>query len=148
MSQQPTDTPANLRTIHQLRVRYGETDQMGTYYYARALDWFEVARTELMRSLGFPYAEMERRGAMLPVIEAHVECVGRARYDDLLDVKAAIGMQGKVRVRFDVEIAHADGGPGVARGYTIHAVVDPDGRPIRPPEWLRDILEATTSQNE
>ena len=57
---------------------------MGTFYNSRALEWFECGRTELLRSKGLPYAEMERRGALLPVVESHVEYLGRARYDDLL----------------------------------------------------------------
>src|ERR1039458_1458423 len=65
----------------QFRVRYSETDQMGTFYNSRALEWFECGRTELLRSLRLPYAEMEKRGVFLPVVEAHVEYRGRARYD-------------------------------------------------------------------
>jgi YbgC/YbaW family acyl-CoA thioester hydrolase len=68
----------------EFRVRYSETDQMGTFYYSRPLEWFECGRTELLRCLGLPYAEMEQRGVLLPVVEAHVDYLGRARYDDLL----------------------------------------------------------------
>ena len=56
----------------QLRVRYSETDQMGTFYNSRALEWFECGRTELFRSRGLPYTEIERRGVCLPLVEAHV----------------------------------------------------------------------------
>ena len=119
----------------ELRVRYSETDQMGTFYNSRALEWFEVGRTELLRALGLPYAEMEQRGAMLPLVEAHVEFLGRARYDDLLRITARVAIQGKARVRFEVAINQADG-RGVAQGYTVHAVTDASGRAIRPPTWL------------
>ncbi len=125
----------------QLRVRYSETDQMGTFYNSRALEWFECGRTEFLRRLGTPYARMELDGVLLPLVEAHVAYLGRARYDDLLEVSTIGDMVGKARVRFDVSIAHAEGGADVARGYTIHAVTDPEGKPIRPPKWLVEALD-------
>jgi acyl-CoA thioester hydrolase len=119
-----------------LRVRYSETDQMGTFSSARALDWFECGRTEHLRRLGLPYAEVEARGVFLPVVEAHVNYLGRARYDDLLKLTVRSAMSGKVRLRCDVSIVQADGGAPVAEGHTIHAFVDSVGRPVRPPEWF------------
>jgi acyl-CoA thioester hydrolase len=127
----------------ELRVRYSETDQMGTFYNSRALEWFECGRTELLRQLGVPYAQMEERGVRLPLVEAHVEYQGRARYDDLLRVTAAAAMAGKARVRFDVQIVQAAGEKPVARGYTVHAIVSPEGKPIRPPAWVLAALAAT-----
>ena len=78
---------------------------------------------------------------MLPLIEAHVEYTGPATYDDLLNVATAVTMAGRARVRFDAEITHAADGAAVARGHTVHAVVDTDRRPIRPPDWLVQLLE-------
>jgi len=122
------------------RVRYSETDQMGTFYNSRALEWFECGRTELMRACGLPYAEMERRGAFLPLVESHVEYQGRARYDDLLKMTSKGSLVGKVRLRVDVEIIQAESGAPVACGYTIHAVTDPAGKPIRPPPWVSEVF--------
>ena len=140
------------------RVRYSETDQMGTFYNSRALEWFEVGRTELLRAIGRPYAEMESRGVLLPLAEAHVEYLGRARYDDELEMSVTAQMSGRARVRFDVQIAHVgeasksgDGATGsqadlmVAKGYTVHAVTDPSGRPIRPPAWFCQAISACGS---
>jgi len=124
-----------------LRVRYSETDQMGTFYNSRALEWFECGRTEVLRDLGVPYTTMESRGTFLPLVESHVEYLGRARYDDRLAVTTTVGLFGKARLRFDVQIARADGGVPVARGYTLHAVTDAAGKPMRPPGWLRDLLD-------
>ena len=126
--------------VTRLRVRYSETDQMGTFYNSRALEWFECGRTELLRAVGTPYAEMEARGVLLPLVEAHVEFLGRARYDDEMRLTTTAAMCGRARVRFDVDIAHADGGGRIARGYTVHALTDPAGRPIRPPAWFLDAL--------
>lgn len=124
------------QNVMRFRVRYSETDQMGTFYNSRALEWFECGRTELLRQLGIPYAEMETRGVMLPLVEAHVEYLGRARYDDELVQTSRAAMSGKARIRFDLAIDHASGAGPVARGHTIHAVTDTSGKPIRPPEWL------------
>ncbi len=118
------------------RVRYSETDQMGTFYNSRALEWFECGRTELMRQLGVPYALMESRGVYLPLVEAHVEFQGRARYDDLLEMTTSAVFAGRARLRCAVRIVHANGGPPVARGYTVHAFASEAGKAIRPPAWF------------
>ena len=128
------------QAVTEFRVRYSETDQMGTFYNSRALEWFVCGRTELLRAMGVPYAEMERRGVLLPLVESHVVYQGRARYDDLLRVTATAAMAGKARVRFDVQIVQADGGRPVADGYTVHAIVSPEGKPIRPPPWFLDAI--------
>ena len=127
------------------RVRYGETDQMGTFSSSAALDWFEWGRTELLRSLGVPYAEMEQRGVFLPVVEAHVFYRARARYDDLLQMTTTARMEGRARVRCDVQIVHASSGRDVVEGHTVHAFTGPDGRPIRPPEWFVEALAKAQS---
>ena len=123
------------------RVRYSDTDQMGTVSSDRVLDWFEHGRTELLRAVGLPYVEVERRGVFLPVVEAHVRYLGRARYDDELEMTTSAAMVGKARLRCDVCIVQADGGGPVAEGYTVHAFVGPAGRPIRPPAWFVQTLQ-------
>ena len=70
-----------------LRVRYAETDKMGVVYYANYLVWFEVARTDLLRAVGWTYREMEHAGVSLPVIESHCEYHRPARYDDEIEIK-------------------------------------------------------------
>ena len=83
---------SHLQNVLQLRVRYSETDQMGTFYNSRALEWFECGRTELMRRrLGLSYAELEAKGVFLPLVEAHLEFQGGARYDDLLEIATTVG---------------------------------------------------------
>lgn len=126
--------------VMRFRVRYGETDRMGTYYYARALEWFEAARTEWTRAKGLTYAEMERRGVMLPVVVSHVEHKRRADYDDLLSASCAASMPGRARVRFDVTISDAESGAVIAEGYTVHALMDSSGRAIKPPDWFVEFM--------
>jgi acyl-CoA thioester hydrolase len=70
------------------------------------------------------------------VIEAHVEYLGKARYDDLLKLTTRISLSGRARVRCDVEVEQAETGAPVCRGHTIHAVADRSGKPVRPPQWL------------
>jgi acyl-CoA thioester hydrolase len=131
-----------------LRVRYSETDQMGTFYNSRALEWFECARTETLRAGGVSYAEMEKRGVHLPLVEAYVKYLGRARYDDLLRVRAEAQFSGKARVRFNVSIAQAHGGTPVVEGYTVHAITDGAGKPMRPPPWLSAAVGGAEAPSE
>jgi acyl-CoA thioester hydrolase len=133
-----------MQNIHTFRVRYSEIDAMGTYYNARALEWFECGRTELCRSTGIPYTEWEKRGVQLPLIEAHVEYQGKATYDDLLRVVTTGVMAGPARLRFDVAIEQAETGQPVCRGYTVHAVTNDAGKPTRPPQWVTELFQDPT----
>ncbi len=130
-----------------IRVRYSEIDRMGTFYNSRALEWFEVGRTEWLRATGISYAEMEHRGVGLPLVESHVEYLATAKYDDELRIEVSAKMSGKARMRFDIEISQAEDSQKVARGYTIHAITDPTSenfptiRPIRPPQWFTEAIQ-------
>ena len=111
-------TRASLRHIQQFRVRYSEIDQMGTYYNARALEWFEWGRTELCRALGKPYRQWEQDGVRVPLVTAHVEYQGRAQYDDELKMTTTAAMAGRARLRFDIQLENAQ--TGRARLPRIH----------------------------
>ena len=131
-----------LHDVLQLRVRYSETDQMGTFYNSRALEWFECGRTELMRRrLGMSYAALEAKQVFLPLVEAHLEFEGGARYDDLLDIATTAEMSGRAKLRFEVRILQNANGKPVVRGYTLHAFTDAAGKPIRPPAWFLELLQ-------
>lgn len=71
---------------YELRSRYGETDKMGYVYYGRYLEYFEVARTEMIRSLGMPYRMLEEEGIMLPVIQTHIDYKAPIFYDELMTI--------------------------------------------------------------
>ncbi len=133
---------SGLSDVLQLRVRYSETDQMGTFYNSRALEWFECARSELMRRrIGMSYAVLEEKGFFLPVVEAHLEYQGRAHYDDLLEIRSVVEVFGRARLRFNVQITNALNAQQVVRGYTIHAFTNREGKPVRPPGWFLSELE-------
>lgn len=74
----------------QVRVRYAETDQMGVVYHSNFFYYFESSRAESIRSLGFTYADMEKMGVIMPVIEVHCKYLRPALYDDLLTVKTIL----------------------------------------------------------
>jgi acyl-CoA thioester hydrolase len=129
----------------QFRVRYSETDQLGTFYNSRALEWFECGRTEILRALGVPYASLESKGLFLPLVEAHVQYLGRACYDDLLEMTTTLSLAGKASLRFDVKIVHAGTSNPVASGYTLHAMTEQKGKPTRCPAWLSSALHGQSS---
>ena len=127
-------------SVSSVRVRYAETDRMGVVYYANYLVWFEVGRADLMRTLGRTYRELEADGVVLPVIEAHCEYRQPARYDDDLEIRTSGRLMSQVRLKFEYQIARCADRVVVADGHTIHAAVDPNGRPRRLPDWLRQAL--------
>ena len=124
-----------------IRVRYAETDQMGVVYYANYLVWFEVARTDWLRSAGWTYRQLEQDGVGLPVIEAHAEYRRAARYDDDLEVRTTATLLTPVRVRFDYEVWRSGEGTPLATGHTVHAAMDPSGRPCRLPASVQDLIK-------
>ena len=115
-------------------MRYAETDQMGVVYYANYFVWFEVARTDLLRTLGWSYRDMEASGVRLPVIEAECQYRRPARYDDAVTIQTSGRLTSPVRMEFTYEVT-ANGDPApLATGRTRHAALSPDGRPCRLPE--------------
>ena len=122
------------------RVRYAETDAMSVVYYANYFVWFEVARADLLRSLGWSYREMEHDGVSLPVIEANCHYHKGARYDDELDVKTQGRLLSPVRMEFTYEVVRRADAALAASGRTVHAAVAPDGRPCRLPARIREVF--------
>jgi acyl-CoA thioester hydrolase len=125
--------------LHALRVRYADSDQMGVSYYANYLVWFEVGRTEWLRARGCTYREWEARGFFLPVTEAYCRYHAPSRYDDRLYVITRLGALARVSLRFDYRVLHEDGRL-TATGHTEHCFLSRDGRPVRPPQDLANLL--------
>jgi acyl-CoA thioester hydrolase len=128
-----------LSATTEIRVIFGDTDQMGIVYYANYLRWFEASRGELLRTAGRPYAELERAGWGMPVIEAHAKYIRPARYDDLVQVTVTVDELKRASVRFRYEVRRGE--ELLADGWTIHACVDKGGRAVRIPEEIRALLE-------
>ena len=125
----------------ELRVRYSDTDPMGWAYYANYLRWFEIGRAEMLRSLGRTYREVEESGVLLPVLEARCRYFSGARYDDLLVIETGVEEFRKASVTFGYRVRRAADEETLAAGSTRHCFLDRDGRPVRPPEDLRRLLE-------
>jgi acyl-CoA thioester hydrolase len=124
-----------------VRVRYAETDQMGVVYYANYFIWFEVGRTDLLRSAGWSYRGMEEEGFSLPVIEAQCGYHQSAKYDDELEIRTRGTLISPVRVRFNYEVVRRSDTAILAAGHTVHAALDRAGRPCRLPARAREIFE-------
>jgi acyl-CoA thioester hydrolase len=121
----------------QVRVTYAETDAMGVVYYANYLRWLEVGRTELMRSLGVAYKEMEEGGAFLPVSEVFCKYHVPARYDDILIIETAVDFLRRASIQFAYRILRQSDGTLLITGSTLHAFVDREGKIVKVPPALR-----------
>ena len=134
-------TPGRQR-VHrfELRVRYGDTDQMGFAYYANYLRWFEIGRAEMLRALGTSYHAVEQAGLSLPVLEAWCRYREPARYDDLIAVETGIAHLGRASVRFGYRIVREGTGAPLAIGSTEHCFMTREGKPTRPSIRLATLL--------
>ena len=117
-------------TETKIRVRYGETDRMGYLYYGHYAGYFEVGRTEMLRSLGMTYKAMEDEGIILPVRSMAINFRNPARYDDLLIVKTCLKSFPEVKLEFFYEIINEDGLLHCS-GNTVLVFVDSATRKIR-----------------
>jgi acyl-CoA thioester hydrolase len=124
----------------EIRVRYAETDQMGVAHHASYLVWFEAGRTELIRSRGRSYAQIEADGWLLVVVEARCRYLRPARYDEVLTIRTRVGAVGRATLAFEYEVMRNADGDVLARGTTVHAAVDRTGRARRIPEEIRRLL--------
>jgi acyl-CoA thioester hydrolase len=119
----------------QIRVRYAETDRMGLLHHANYLVYFEQARTELLRSLGGNYKELEDRGYYLVIHKVEVKYRYPAHYDDLLTVRTTLTKASPVRLEHRYEVFDPDG-KLCAEGSTTLACVDGSGKLQAMPDWL------------
>lgn len=123
------------------RVRYPETDRMGVAHHTHYLVWFELGRTELMRDIGCPYADLEEQGVFFPVVEVGARFHRPARYDELVDIETRVARPRGARVRFEYSVCRAADGTLLATGFSEHAAIGRDGRPLRLPDVLRRRLD-------
>lgn len=124
----------------ELRVRYAETDQMQVVYHANYLVWCEIGRTELMRQLGAPYAEVEHQGVRLAVTDASLRFHAPAKYDDLIRVTASLGEVRSRTIEFKYLISNADTGTNLVSAATTLAAITHEGRLTTLPNQLRELL--------
>lgn len=112
---------------------------MGVLYYAEYLHLFERARSAYIRHCGMSYAEVEKKGIILPVREAQCRYRAPAHYDDLVQVRAGISQWSRASLRFVYEIRNEDKTRLLATGMTQHALVNPEGKPVPVPDWFKEL---------
>lgn len=123
-----------------IRVRYAETDQMGFVYYGNYATYYEVARVESLRNLGFSYKLLEEQGVMMPVVENRSKYIRPAKYDDLLTIKVIVDEMPNKRITFKYEV-YNDHEKLINLGETILAFVNmKNGRACEAPESIVDLL--------
>lgn len=115
----------------QVTVRYAETDMMGVVYHGSYLPWFEIGRTTLLKEMGLPYRKLEEDGYRLPVLEVTAKYFRPAVYDDALTIVTTLREKPLLRIRLDYEVKRGE--ELLATGHTVHAFIDREGKPVRPP---------------
>ncbi len=129
------------------RVIYGDTDNMGQVYYGNYFRWFEIGRSEMFRKLGLPYKTVEDNGIFLPVSETHCKYSTPAKYDDIIVIETSVDTSVKGGIKFDYTIYAEDGETLLAKGYTKHACVNQQGKVVRPPKFIKEILAKISSDS-
>ena len=121
----------SVSATHTIRVRYGESDQMGIAHHAAYITWFEECRIELLRQLGASYRELEERGVLMPVIDLAVRYRKSLRFDDIATCETTAEAKGPSRVLFRTVVKHGE--TVCAEAEVTVASVDRTGRPVRIP---------------
>ena len=125
-----------------LRVRYGETDQMGYMYYGNYAEFFEVGRVEMLRSLGLTYSGMEASGIMMPVLELKCKYLKPALYDEEITVKVIVKEMPRIRIHFTYEL-YNEKQELINTGETLLVFVNMQtNRPCLAPEDFRNKIKA------
>lgn len=112
-------------------VRYAETDMMGVVYHGSYLPWFEIGRTTLLKEMGLSYRQLEADGYRLPVLEVAAKYFRPAVYDDELTIVTTMTEKPLLRIRLEYEVRRGE--ELLATGMTVHAFIDREGKPVRPP---------------
>jgi acyl-CoA thioester hydrolase len=138
-------TAAAREGIIELRVRYAETDQMGVVYHANYLIWCEIGRTDLIRQLGTSYADLEKDGVALAVIDASVRYHFAAKYDDMIRVRTVLTDVRSRTVTFNYTIENATTGARLASASTTLASFNKEGKLVVLPGEIRKAMEDARS---
>lgn len=126
----------------EVRVRYGETDQMGVVYHGSYVPYFEIGRVEWLRNKGVSYKSLEESGVALPIVSMHLNYKKPARYDDLLTVNTKLRKHSGVKIEFDCEIRNENQELLTTAHFILVFVDVKTGKPVHPPQYILDILEA------
>lgn len=123
-----------------IRIRYGETDKMGFVYYGNYPLFYEIGRTEMLRSLGSSYKQIEEMGILMPVLSLQVKYIRPAYYDDEITIKTSIKETPTARIIFYYEI-YNDTNKLINKGETVLAFINgKTNKPVRAPEFLQKLI--------
>ncbi|MFZ5989737.1 MAG: acyl-CoA thioesterase [Bacillota bacterium] len=124
-----------------LIVRYAETDQMGIVHHSNYPIWFEVARTDFIKSMGISYSSIEERGFLLPLIELRCRYKGAARYEDEVIIRTSVKEITFSRITFYYEVFKAIDNVLITTGETVHAWTNRELKPLNIRKQAPDIYE-------
>jgi len=125
----------------EVRVRYGETDQMGVVYHGSYVPYFEIGRVEWLRNKGVSYKTMEESGIALPIVSMHLNYKKPARYDDLLTIHTKLKKYSGVKIEFDCEIRNENQELLTTAHFILVFIDLKTGKPTQPPEYILDIIK-------
>jgi acyl-CoA thioester hydrolase len=126
----------------EVRVRYGETDQMGVVYHGSYVPYFEIGRVEWLRNKGVSYKDMEQNGIALPIVSMHLNYKKPAKYDDLLTIHTKLKNYSGVKIEFDCEIRNENEELLTTAHFILVFVDVNSGKPTTPPQYILDIINA------
>ena len=136
----------------QYRVIYGDTDSGGMMYHANYLRLAEIGRTEMLRTWGIPYSEMEQQGIILPVTESYLRYKASAKYDDLVTIATSLAEVKFVSCRFHYRITRREEGQGreqlLVKGFTNLACINRQGKLMPFPDNIRASLQGIWQQGK
>ena len=124
---------------YKTRVYYRDVDQMGIVYYTRYLEYFEAARTELLRSIGLDVTKIEQMGYFLPVISCHCDYKKSAKFDDELNIITRINELPRSSMKIEYEVFNS-GKKLLVTGHTVHSFINSNGKAVKPPKVLIEKL--------
>lgn len=128
-----------IESFSQVRVRYAETDQMKFAHHSNFVNWFELARIDLMRKYGIFYASLEQEGYLLPVLEIQIEYLRPAKFDDIVQIRSYMERPPRAKIEIKYSVTNEQG-ELLSQGRTLHSFMNLKDRAIKPPKIFLNAL--------
>ena len=125
----------------EIRVIYADTDAMGIVYHTNYIKWFEIGRTELLRSIGIVYAEVESEGYNMPLTEAYCHYLLPAKYDQIIILETEMEYLKRASIKFNYTLWDECKEKVLVEGYTVHACTNNLGKIVRFPSFIVKKIE-------
>ena len=134
---EPSTDPSDYLFVHDIRVRFAETDAMGIVHHASYLPYLEEARVAYLRSIDHDYVSVRESGLNFAVIEIAMKYIRPCYFDEVVRVHLRLGA--RTRATFQIAYLLVAGGEARVTAVTAHGCIDPTGRPMRLPGWLTEL---------